>query len=197
MGSITENRYRYSIDTQISFLKSPSQTSHPQVSHVFWLSDFELFAPFPGYFHFRFFFGGGGAFLVTIPVTIPSINAQIRYWYSTIPKGIDTVSIVLILFRTIITNDRFQLDVEPVIWWLRSELAEQNSSTLMKSGTFSDNHISVSFALCAGAESCWKHNPVHLRRWYPLEKELLLPACFDKPHHSCSPTVRRNESRLC
>ncbi len=29
MGSINENWYRYSIDTQISFRKSPSQASHP------------------------------------------------------------------------------------------------------------------------------------------------------------------------
>ncbi len=44
MGSIEENRYRYGIDTQISFRKASSQTSHPQVSrHVFHLLDFEFF----------------------------------------------------------------------------------------------------------------------------------------------------------
>ncbi len=43
MGNIEENRYQYSIDTQISFQKSPSRTSHPQINHVFRLSDFEFF----------------------------------------------------------------------------------------------------------------------------------------------------------
>ncbi len=42
MGSVEGNRYRYNIDTQISFRKSSSRTSHPQISHVFQLSDFEL-----------------------------------------------------------------------------------------------------------------------------------------------------------
>ncbi len=35
MGSIDENWYRYSIDTQISFRKSPSRTSHWEVRHIF------------------------------------------------------------------------------------------------------------------------------------------------------------------
>ncbi len=50
MGSIVENRYRYSmdsidtsIDTQIFFQKSPSRTLHPQISHVFRLSDIKFF----------------------------------------------------------------------------------------------------------------------------------------------------------
>ncbi len=43
MGSIEENRYQYSINTQIPFQKSPSRTSHPQIIHIFQLSDFEFF----------------------------------------------------------------------------------------------------------------------------------------------------------
>ncbi len=47
MGSIKENRYQYSIDsidTQIiSFQKSLSQTSHPQISQLFRLSNVEFF----------------------------------------------------------------------------------------------------------------------------------------------------------
>ncbi len=62
MGSIKENRYQYGIDTQISFWKSPSRTSQPQISQIFRPSDFEFFRflqhlpPFTGYFHFKFLF---------------------------------------------------------------------------------------------------------------------------------------------
>ncbi len=91
MESIEENRYRYfgksidsinnSIDTRIFFRKSPSWNSHPQISHLFRLSDFEFFGflqhsphfPVISILDFNFFLGGGeGAFLVTIPETIPS-----------------------------------------------------------------------------------------------------------------------------
>ncbi len=59
----------------------------------FWVSS--TFAPF-WVISFKFCFFGG-AFLVTIPVTIQSIDTKIRYRHSMIPKGIHTVSI---LFRT-------------------------------------------------------------------------------------------------
>ncbi len=115
MGSSEENRYLYSIDTnidtQISFRKFPSRTLHPQISHVFQLSDLEFFRflqhlpHFPvisilDFYLFIYFL----AFLVTVPVTIPCITTYIRYRYSTILKGIDTVSIVPILFCTIMSH---------------------------------------------------------------------------------------------
>ncbi len=80
MGSIDENWYRYGIDTQISFRKSPSQTSHLEVRHLFRrISTFGLriFSKSLGFFNicpvsalfqvtaFKFcslFLGGGGHF---------------------------------------------------------------------------------------------------------------------------------------
>ncbi len=85
MGSIEENKYRYfgkSID-------NPSENPHHEF-HIHKLTYFHVFqlltSNFLGFldicpvsgrfqlFHFRFFFLGGGAFLVTIPVTILSID---------------------------------------------------------------------------------------------------------------------------
>ncbi len=80
MGSIDKNWYRYSIDTQISFQKSPSRTSHPEVRHLFRrISTFGLwiFSKSLGFFNIcpvsalfqvtsfkfcSFFLGGGGHF---------------------------------------------------------------------------------------------------------------------------------------
>ncbi len=87
MGSIEENRYRYSIDTLakisiVSILIYPSENPHHELpihklvtyfdfrtSNFLGFFEIPVSAPFPGYFHFRFFFF---AFLVAIPVTIPS-----------------------------------------------------------------------------------------------------------------------------
>ncbi len=93
MGSIEENRYRYSVDTLakvlivsilVSVFRYPSENPHYEL-HIhklvtyfdFRTSNFlGFFAICPicavsGYFQIRFFFF---AFLVTIPVTIPSID---------------------------------------------------------------------------------------------------------------------------
>ncbi len=59
-----------SIDTQITSQKSPSQTSHPQVSHIFWLPDFKFFRflrhlprfPVVCILDFYFFWGWGANF---------------------------------------------------------------------------------------------------------------------------------------
>ncbi len=89
MGSIEENKYRYSIDTLakvsiVSILRYPSKNPHQKL-HIhklvtyfdFRTSNFLGFfaiAQFPGYFHFRLLLFFFLAFLVTIPVTIPSID---------------------------------------------------------------------------------------------------------------------------
>ncbi len=95
MGSIEENWYRYNIDTFakvliVSILRYPSENPHHKLHirkfvtyfDVFQLSDFEFFLKFLGFFDIcpvsapfwvislNFFL----AFLVTISVTIPSID---------------------------------------------------------------------------------------------------------------------------
>ncbi len=128
MGSIEENRYRYSIDTLakvsiisilVSILRYPSENPHHKLHihklgtyfDIFYHSDFEFFrflrhlphfCPISGYSTLDFFL----AFWVTIWTTISNINTKIRYRYSTILKGIDTVSMVSILFPTTTTNQK-------------------------------------------------------------------------------------------
>ncbi len=114
MGSIDENRYRYSIDTlakvSVSILRYLSENPHHELHihklvtyfDVFQLADVEFFWIF--------------CFFDICPVSTPSpvisfyissffgifchYSIDNTKWYSTIPKGIDTVSIVSILFRT-------------------------------------------------------------------------------------------------
>ncbi len=104
MRSTEKNRYRYSIDTsintQISFKKSPSRTSHPQVGHVFQFSDFEFFRFLRHLLYFpvisiKFFCF---AFLVTI---------QWQY----------QVSIVLILFRTTNRYKYYNITIQNITWY--------------------------------------------------------------------------------
>ncbi len=116
MVTPSDGKYRQKLVSIVAILRYPSKNPHHELHihifvtyfDVFQLSDFKFFRNFGFFRHLpvsapfwvislKFFFL---AFLVTIPMTIPSINTEIKYRYSTIPKGIDTVSIVSILFRT-------------------------------------------------------------------------------------------------
>ncbi len=108
MGSIEENRYRCSIDTLVkvsivSILGYPSKNPHHELHihklvkyfEVFRLSDFEFFRFLRHLPHFWvfplkiFFYGSFNHYSID----------NTKYQYSTIPKGIDTLSIVSILFH--------------------------------------------------------------------------------------------------